>query len=383
EALAALVQTGFLFAMAAFILIEAVRRLLQNDVAVEPGPLSYAVLIVSMLIDLVRWRSLQSIAKATKSDALAADALHFSSDIVASGLALGGLVAAHFGYPQGDTVAASGVALFIAIAGFEIGRRTIDTLLDAAPRELTDQIREIIQSVPGVIKIGTLRLRPAGAEVIGDIVIFVARTLGLEKVAAIKANVIAAIATAHPEVSVTVSTQPIALDDETVLERVLLIAARRHVRIHHVTMQEIDGRISISFDVELDGQMPHGNAHEIVSGLELEIERELGPEIEVESHIEPLEPHELPGHDAPAGTQAEIASALTQMAPEVGAIRDIHSVRVRETPAGLVVNYHCRVDPDLSVDEVHEHVDELERRVRNKFTDIVRIVGHAEPLLPA
>ena len=59
----------------------------------------------------------------------------------------------------------------------------------------------------------------------------------------------------HPEVALTVTSRPIALDDETILERVLLIAAKRHVPVHHVTMQEIDGRTSISFDVELDGRM--------------------------------------------------------------------------------------------------------------------------------
>lgn len=380
EALAALVETGFLFALSVYILVEAISRLTRHDVDIEANLLAFAVLIVSIIVDFFRWRTLERIGKATKSEALAADALHFSSDIVSSALAIAGLVAAHYGYPQGDAVAALGVAAFIAIAGFKIGRRTVDTLIDAAPKGLTEQISAIAQSVPGVIKVQAARLRPAGAEVIGDIAIMVARTLPLEKAAAIKANVAAAIAARHPEVSVTVATQPIALDDETILERILLIAAKRHVPVHHVTMQEIDGRTSVSFDVELDGRMPHANAHEIVSGLELEIGRELGADIEVESHIEPLEPRQLQGQDASAAMQANIAAALARCTPKAGAIRDIHSVRVRQTPAGLVVNYHCHVNPTLSVDEVHEHVDALERRMRADFANIIRIVGHAEPL---
>ena len=58
----------------------------------------------------------------------------------------------------------------------------------------------------------------------------------------------------------------------------------------------------------------------------------------------------------------------------------MHSVRVRETPAGLVVNYHCRVEPDLNVAAVHELVDDLERQVRLEHSEILRVVGHAEPL---
>jgi cation diffusion facilitator family transporter len=380
EALAALVETGFLFALAAFILIEAFKRLANHNVNIEPGPIVFAVLIISMIVDFIRWLSLKRIAAATKSDALAADALHFSSDIVASGLALCGIAAVLYGFPQGDALAALGLAVFIGVAGLNIGRRTVNTLVDKAPKGLASEIRSIAQSVPGVVEVEALRLRPAGAEVLGDIAISVSRTLPLEKAAAIEANVAAAIAAPHPEVAVTVTTRPIALDDETVLERVLLIAATRHVPVHHVTLQEIDGRTSISFDVELDGRMAHGDAHEIASGLEMEIGRELGPDIEVESHIEPMEPRQLQGRDAPPAMRAEIKSALTNMAPETGAIHNVHSVRVRTTPDGMVVNYHCRVSPHLSVDEVHENVDALDRKIRAAFPGIVRIVGHAEPL---
>jgi divalent metal cation (Fe/Co/Zn/Cd) transporter len=53
---------------------------------------------------------------------------------------------------------------------------------------------------------------------------------------------------------------------------------------------------------------------------------------------------------------------------------------VRRTEDGLVVNYHCRVDPALTVFSVHDHVDELERRVRIEHPDILRVIGHAEPM---
>ena len=379
ETLAALIETGFLFALATYILIEAVSRLTSHDTSIEPEPIVFAVLIASMLVDFVRWLSLKRIAAATKSDALAADALHFSSDIVGTALALCGITAALYGYPEGDALAALGLAGFIGVAGFNIGRRTVNTLIDAAPKGLTEQIRSIVQAVPGVIAVEALRLRPAGAEVFGDIAINVSRTLPLEKAAAIEANVAAAIAAGHPEVALTVTARPIALDDETILERILLIAAKRHVPVHHFTMQEIDGRTAISFDIELDSTMAHGNAHEIASGLEMEIGRELGSDIEVETHIEPLDSRQLKGHPVAEEIRAELAAVLEEMSA-TGPIRDVHSVRVRTTPDGLVVNYHCRVSPELSVGQVHDSVDELDRKMRGAFPIIVRIVGHAEPL---
>jgi cation diffusion facilitator family transporter len=378
EAVAALVETGFLFALSAFILFEAAQRLTEKSVAVETNAWVFGVLIGSILVDLSRWYTLSKIARATKSDALAADVLHFSSDVIGTALALCGLVAAHFGFTQGDTIAAIGVASFIAIAGYRLGRRTVDTLIDTAPKGLTERVRKIAATVPGVSAIDSLRLRPVGPEILGDMGIFVPRTLPLEKVAAIKDAVKAAITAVHPDVNVTVTTMPIAHDDETVLECLLLVAAKRHTTIHNVIVQEVDGRTSVGFDIEVDGQMPLGQAHEIASELEADVRHELGPNIEVDSHIEPLEPRELPGQDVAPATRSAIAAALSALARDP--IVEIHSVRVRETPAGLVVNYHCRADATLSVDKVHLAVDEIERQVMSEFPAIARIIGHAEPL---
>src|SRR5712691_6885389 len=72
-------------------------------------------------------------------------------------------------------------------------------------------------------------------------------------------------------------------------------------------------------------------------------------------------------------------ATMRKLVLEAGPIRDVHSVRVRETPQGLVVNFHCRADPSLSVEAVHHAVDELERRLRNERDDIHRVIGHAEP----
>ena len=379
EAVSALIQTGFLFALALFILIEAVKRLFNGGGDVEPTPFAFAVLVVSILVDLARWLSLRKIAKATHSTALAADALNFATDIVASALALGGLVATSYGFRLGDTVAALSVAVFIGVAGIDLGRQTIGTLVDAAPRGLNDPIRKIIAGVPGVMSVGALRLRPIGTAVFGEAVIRVSRTLSLDRLAAIKDAIKAAVAASHADITLMVTAEPVALDDETVVERVLLIANRRRVPIHHVTVQSLGGRQAVSFDAELDGRLSLGHSHELVTALEQAIGDELGENVEIESHIEPLELTELDGRDCDEHVRAEITTALRERTPAGGVLTEIHDVRVRETPAGLVVNYHCTADPKISVRSVHAHVDELDRKVRQDFADVVRIVGHAEP----
>ena len=379
EAVAALAQTGVLTALAIGVLLEAVRRLAVEAHAVDASPVIFAVLLASIAIDFIRWRSLSRIAKSTKSDALAADALHFSSDLVSSLLVLTGLAATRFGFAQGDSIAAVGVALFIAIAGYRLGRRTIDTLIDRAPEGLAQRVSQGALGVGGVAAVESIRLRPAGGRVQGELSIAVPRTLPFEKVAAIKENVAAAIHREAPEVDVTVTANPRALDNETVLERVLLIAAMRRLAVHHVTVQDLGGVKSISLDLELDGRMPQGAAHELASGLEAAIRAELGKDIEVDTHIEPLEARELAGHDASVENAREIAAAIARHADAGQRLRDVHNVRVRRTETGLVVNYHCRADPARLVQDVHLDVDAVDRKVKADFPAITRIVGHAEP----
>lgn len=215
---------------------------------------------------------------------------------------------------------------------------------------------------------------------LGEIGISVSRTLPLERVDEIKNRVLDAVAKISPETQANVTAAARALDDESLMERVMLIAARRKLPVHHVTVQHIGARDSISFDLELDGAMAHGAAHEIASRLEDDIRAEIGHDIEVESHIEPLEPQPLDGEEADARTLAAIKASLASRAlAGGGVVRDIHDVRARATAAGLVVNFHGRVDPFLSVEQAHRAIDTLERAVREDVASITRIVGHAEP----
>jgi cation diffusion facilitator family transporter len=380
EAVAALIETGLLMLLAGGVVFEAARRLFANEAhSVEATWLTYGVLIVSIIVDFVRWRSLAKIAHETRSDALAADALHFSSDLVASACVLAGLVAMQFGFKHGDTLAAAGVAIFIAIAGYRLGKRTFQTLTDAAPLEITNQIRKIVEATPGVIDIEDLRMRPAGSSVFGEISIAVGRTLPAERIVAVREAVSRAIVEKFPHADVTVRATPRALDNETVLERVLLTAARRRLAVHHVTVQQVEGRTSVSLDLEVDGRMTQGAAHDIASGLEDAIQAELGMDVEVETHIEPLEIRELEGRDADPAMTQKIADALIARAAESGPVDDVHDVRVRHTEGGYVVNYHCRIDAEISVLDAHTAVDQLDHRVRTLFPDVIRVVGHAEP----
>lgn len=383
EALAALVETAILFTLAGAILWEAGNRLWNNLVEhVAVTPLVIGVMLLSMTVDAIRWRSLTKVARETGSEALAGEATHFSADFIGSALVLLGLVGVWYGVERADTIAAFAIAAYTAYSAYRLARRTLDTLMDTAPEGVSEKLREAARRVPGVVGINWLRIRPAGGRIHGEIGIGVSRTLPLDRVTAIKAELAGALAAAEPGSEITITADPVQVDDETALERVLLIALKLKIPVHHVTVHSIGDKLSVSLDMEVDHGLPLGEAHEIATRLESAIRAEFGGETEVETHIEPMETGQPAGHNAAWETVEDIGKALAGEASRLsGPIHDIHSVRVRQTARGLVVNYHCRVDPALDVAAVHAAVDAIERAVRIARPQVCRLVSHAEPAI--
>jgi len=380
ESVTALAETALLFLLSVVVIGEAVRRLIAAQFhAVEATAAAFAVIAGSIVIDFFRARTLRRVARETSSEALEADALHFGSDMWSSVAVLIGLCGVAFGYSWADAAAAIVVAVFICIAGWRLGRRTINTLTDTAPAGVSDRVAAIARQVPGIVAVERVRARPAGAVLFVELGVGVSRTLPLDRVSAIKERLTRDIRADMPSAEVTITTEPRALDNETVRERVMVIAHDLGLAIHHVAVQAIAGQLSVSADLEVDGTQSLTAAHEIASRLEEAVRHELGPNVEVETHIEPLPADVLAGRDATSARVGEVCEALAALAADIADLHEVHDVRVRDTADGEIVNFHCRVDPALSVSAVHDMVDALERRLRRRFPTIRRVISHAEP----
>jgi len=380
ESVSALAETALLFVLSGVVIWEALHRLFGGQPhAVEASAIAFAVIVISIVVDFFRARLLYRVAEQTASEALEADALHFGSDMWSSIAVLIGLGAVAMGFPWADSVAALVVALFVCLAGWRLGRRTVETLTDTAPPGSAEKVREIARRLRGVVAVARVRVRPVGDKLFVEIVVAVSRALPLDRVEALKANIAKAVQAEMPRAEVSVTTEPRALDNETVQERVMVIARNLGLAVHHVTVHDIGGRRSVSLDLEVDRTLALGAAHDIASTLEAALREELGADVEVETHIEPLEPADLPGRDVPPARVAEMRDALIEIADKTDFVGEVHDVRVRDTKDGEIVNFHCVVDPSLAVQLVHEKVDDLERALRRRFPSIKRVIGHAEP----
>jgi cation diffusion facilitator family transporter len=378
ESVSALGVIAMLYVLAGGILVESYSRLREGVPPPTVSAIPFIVLLLDIAVNFWRARALHRTAHDTKSQALAADALHFASDVLGSIAVMIGLALSGLGYAWGDAAAAIGVAVMIALLGLRLARSTVETLLDRAPEGASEKATAAIRAVPGVVDVERLRVRMVGSTHFIDAIVQVPRTYPIDRVDEIKRKAQDAVTGALEDADLTFTAVPVARDNESVRERIMVIARNSGLAVHHVTVHDLGGKLTVSIDLEVDGEMALTAAHDIAHELERDIREEFGEDVEVDTHIEPLEP-ELPlGTDAAPERVEAVKTALSRFAAD-GAIHDIHSVRVRNTDAGEIVNFHCRAAPSMSVIKVHQNVDEIERALRRAFPTVKRVISHAEP----
>src|SRR5947199_1789345 len=378
ESLSALGVIALLYVLAGGIVVQAWTHLRDGAPPPTISAVPFVVLLVDIAVNFWRARALHRTARDTRSQALEADALHFASDVFGSSAVIIGLALSGLGYQWGDAAAAMGVAILISVLGLRLGRSTIETLLDRAPEGAAAKASAAIKTVPGVIDVERLRVRMVGSTHFIDAIVQVPRTWPIDRIEEIKRRAQDAVTKVLGDADLTFTAVPVARNNESVRERIMVIARNSGLAVHHVTVHDLGGKLTVSIDLEVDGDMPLTAAHAIAHELERSIREEFGEDVEVDTHIEPLEP-ELPhGTDAAPDRVEAIKAALASFAAN-SAIHDIHSVRVRDTEAGEIVNFHCRAAPSMSVIKVHENVDAVERALRRAYPTVKRVISHAEP----
>ncbi len=380
ENIAALGEAALLLLLAGGVMVTAVSRIRVDQ---PPPPLSLlavGVLLIEIVINAWRARALKRVGQKTQSAALEADSLHFASDVFSSLAVLAGFALIAFGYRSGDTVAAMGVAALVAGLALRLVAHTINALVDRAPEGVAELIKARIEDLAGVLGVENVRVRSVGASHFADVTIAVPRSLGIEQVAEVKEATVAAVRAVVANADVTVQVQPVSPSNETVRERVLLVAQRERAAVHHITVQHLDDGLALALDLEVEGDLPLAEAHRIADRLEAAIRREFGRATEIETHIEPLEPEVTDVEDTPEALRQSYVSALEDAARSIDGLSDIHEVRLRRSARGTVLVAHCLLAPDETVESVHRRVDDLERLVREKKPELARIVIHAEPM---
>jgi cation diffusion facilitator family transporter len=388
ENFSAFIETGLLILTAIYIIVEAFYRLFFHTVHMQPSLLAIIVLFGALAIDLTRARALQKVAKRHSSEALEADALHFSTDVWSTLVVILGVALVWVGdqwnlpwLAYADALAGLAVAGVIFWVGSQLGRRTLDALLDAAPSGLQDRITSAIEEIDGVLGADRVRLRRAGNRYFVDATVSVARTANLDQVHALTDRIEKRVAQIVPA-DVIVHAEPRAPRDEHLFESVRAVAQRLGLAVHDVTASQQDDHVFVELHLEVDENLSLREAHRRATELEDGIRALRNGNVDVNIHIEPLGRH-IATPDTRAGEMRQLEMAVESFLNHMPATYDelinCHDVRVRQVEHHILVSCHCVMKSELSITRVHDVLAALEDNVKERFPQISRVTIHPEP----
>lgn len=385
EHLSAFIETSLLLVTCAWIVIEAVRRLFFLEVHVEPTAWAFAVMLVSIALDTFRSRALFRVARKYDSQALEADGLHFSTDVYSSTAVILGLVLVSLARQQripalqkADPIAALVVAGITVYISMRLGKRTLDALVDAAPAGTSARIAATISRVPGVVDHDRIRVRQSGPQLFVDLRLTLESNIPFEHAQSVVEAAESRVREAFPTADVVIRAAPREPAAGDLVERVRAVAHRANFQVHDVTAYEINGRVNVNLDLEVEPSLSLGAAHAQATLLENEVKHELREVHDVNVHIEPLPKRVEAARDV-GGAAPEMERRLMKIARKTPGLIGCHAVEAHRVGSNVLVTLHCTLEPDLPVARVHDITENLEFAFRKEFPQISKVSIHAEP----
>jgi len=408
ENVSAFLEAGLLILTAMWVIYEALRRLFFHDSHVEITIWAFVVMFVSIAVDATRSRILLRVARQTGSQALQADALHFSTDIWSSSVVIAGLaivwLAERFSLPswltQADAVAALGVSGIVIWVSLRLAKETIGALLDRAPEMVAGQVQSQVEALADVIEVRRVRARRAGNKLFADVVVAAPRTLTFEQTHELSERVEhtsqAAVRMLSPQadIDVVVHVEPAISPTETVAEQIHYLAEQQGVYAHDIHIREVDGHLETDFDIEIPQDMPLADAHTVATHLEEELLQANSQLGRVNTHLEAPETTIAP-HTEVASQYPELVEHLRRMADEVASTGSTHEISVyraqeplpeqrsyttaKKRLPELDVVVHTTFAANAPLSKVHIQAEEIKRKFRQAYPNIGVITIHTEP----
>jgi len=385
ENFSAFIETGLLLATCVWIVYEATKRLFFHSVEIEPSGWAFLVMGISIAVDVWRSRRLKRVADKYNSQALLADALHFSTDIWSSAVVILGLILVLAGrtysipwLAKADPIAALIVACIVVYVSWRLARQTIDALLDGAPAGIRARIIGAVSRVDGVLGVDRVRIRRGGSRYFADISVAMSRNVTFQKSEQVANDAASAVRGLLPEADVVVNATARASRGESLFDRIRGVATRNNLNVHDISVQDVHGQLHVEQHVELNEDMPLKDAHDRVTRLESEMREEI-PEISsILTHIE-SEPATIETSDGlvEASNFERHIQMVSRSFPEV---IDTHDLMFKRVAGRLYLSLHCTLKDDLPLSRVHDIQTALESRFRQEVPDLFRVLIHPEPL---
>jgi cation diffusion facilitator family transporter len=371
---------------------EALQRLFSEHEPVRMSIWAFLVMLVSIGVDFSRSRMLSAVAKKYNSQALEADALHFSTDILSSAVVIFGLGAVWAAelLPAGsfwqkalmraDSLAALVVALLVAWVSISLGRKAVDTLLDGGDSAKLEAIEAAVAGVPQVVRISRLRLRESGPASFVDMSLVLPTALSLEEGHATAELAEKAVRVMLPAADVTVHFEPEnTYGPESFMDQIRHTAQQQDLHIHAVKTYRYGDRLYVVLHAEVDGELSLAQAHAQVAVFEKSLEKR---GCEVLTHIEPQSLWEsntgrlLKPEDS---LFVAVQALIEEVARQEEDVFACHKVRLIVTEHTQTLSFHCNMPGTVSVKDAHESTTRMARYIRQHCPSLTQIDIHADP----
>lgn len=382
ESISALIQVLILILMCGYVFYEAIDRII-NPPEIELNIYIFSVIILCILIDFSRAKALKKVAKETKSQALEADALHFSSDILSSFIVLTSMILTKAGVNVIiDSITAIIVGIIIIITTFRLIRKAVNSLLDRTPDNIYEEIYGIIENTNGVEGIKNLRVRRTGMKTYVDSTIYVNRTLNFAKVHKIMDEVENNIQSYIEESDIIIHSEPCETKSETVNEKVKLIVDEYDLKSHDIFSYMTDNKINIDLHIEIDDKLNIEKAHNMITDIENHIMRNIENAGSVNIHID--EPSRTLTHTKDITKDSrEIVDLICTVIEENEYFCEHSDIKILSTDGKIRISLNCRFQADLPFEDVHDKVTMLENKIytilKKSYTSLSKVIIHAEP----
>lgn len=384
ENISAFIETFLMLASSVWITAEAIIRIFIKPVSLRYSIWPLLVLALSMVVDFWRSRQLKAVATRYQSDALAADAFHFASDIWSSAAVFIGLCAAWTGsilnipwLRFADPIAAIVVSILILHFGWRLAWRTVAALTDSVSPETRRRVLAELQRTPGVLSIDQARMRRAGSKYFADFTLSLSRQLTFQRSEDLVREATSAVHRALPGADVVIHTVPRSTLAESIFDKIRAVASRNNVTLHDISVQSIGDRLRVEQHLEVKESLSLRQAHSFVRRIEDEIRHELPQVAEVLTHIE-NEPATIENPQI-LERDRNIEAHLRHAASAFPAILDIHEVVTGLVGDKLQVSFHCTLPDEMPMQQVHEIITGLEGRFKLECPEINRVLIHPEP----
>lgn len=384
ESLMALAETLLLLLTAVWVLQEAASRLWSRDPAalhVETSIWAFAVVVVSLAVDINRSRMLHRVAQETKSAALEADAAHFATDIWSSaavllgisGAALAGLADEgtwwHAFLLRADVLASVVVSVLILHVCYILGSKAVNSLMDKDDSEHGERIREVMKLRMPAYPLVRLRVREVGNKPYVDMVVQVPRDLHVDTAHEIADAIEALVASTVPDSETLVHVQPAETVPETPEFIIRRIALTHRFGVHGLVLLPTESGLIVSADLELPKDATLAAWQVPVEAFRREVAHHLQA-AQVLVHVEPSL-RELPVQQEalPADWDAQVRAAMIRIGAPLP-----NRIQTYEHEGHRLCVVSIPMEAELTVEQSHARLTSLTKRLAEELPAYTRLL---------